>query len=45
MTIARTVLWILAALALLYLVLLLWMTPVRATSGSGEGNILTTRSP
>ena len=45
MPIARTLLWILAGLALLYLALLLWMTPVRATSGSGEGNILTTQSP
>ena len=45
MTVTRALLWVLAALVVVYLVLLLLMTPVRATSGSGEGNILTTRSP
>lgn len=45
MTVTRALLWILAGLVLVYLVLLLMMTPVRATSGSGEGNILTTQSP
>jgi hypothetical protein len=45
MTITRAILWILGGVVVVYLVLLLLMTPVRATSGSGEGNILTTQSP
>jgi hypothetical protein len=45
MTVARLLTWILAGVVVLYLALLLLMTPVRSTSGSGEGNVFTTRSP
>ena len=45
MSLTRVLVWILAGLVLVYLLLVLLMTPVRATSGSGEGNILTTESP
>ena len=45
MTAKTAVLWVLTGVVLVYLLLLLLMTPVRSTSGSGEGNILTTRGP
>ena len=45
MTATRVLLWVLAGAVVVYLLLILLMTPVHATSGSGEGNILTTKSP
>jgi hypothetical protein len=45
MTVTRVLLWVLAGAVVVYLVLVLLMTPVHATSGSGEGNIFTTQSP
>lgn len=45
MTAKGALLCVLAGAVLVYLMLLVLMTPVHATSGSGEGNILTTQSP
>jgi hypothetical protein len=45
MTLKRVVLTALAALVVAYALLILMMTPLHATSGSGEGNILTTQTP
>jgi hypothetical protein len=45
MTVKGAILWVLAGVVVVYLLLLVLMLPVHATSGSGEGNILTTHSP
>jgi hypothetical protein len=45
MTVKNLILTAVLALAVVWVVALLLTMPTRATSGSGEGNILTTRGP
>lgn len=45
MTIKQLLLTALLALVVAYVLVVLAMTPTQATSGSGEGNILTTQTP
>ncbi len=45
MTIKQLIVTALVALVVVYVLLLMAMTPLQTTSGSGEGNILTTQRP
>jgi hypothetical protein len=45
MTIKQLILTVILAAVVLYVLLVVVMTPIHPTSGSGEGNILTTRAP
>jgi hypothetical protein len=45
MTIKRLILTVVLTAAAAYVLLILMMTPTQPTSGSGEGNILTTQNP
>jgi hypothetical protein len=45
MALKHLILTALVALLIVYVLLLVSMTPLHRTSGSGEGNILTTQTP
>lgn len=45
MTIKQLIWTVLLGMVVVYTLLVLMMSPVHPTSGSGEGNILTTQTP